>query len=175
VLVWLWERDVLDDRAYEMIKAIDPCFKKDEELSTLPLLWSSTPHASLFPAPLVYETWIIQEAGKAWEGLVVWGGISIDLEELLEIERGIHRRGLLTKLSLDDPGRFVAYDRVRRGLRCLETIRPWRARSADFGLLTWLYLTRDLNATDPRNKVFWYLVISILRRGINFQSITLLM
>jgi hypothetical protein len=63
---------------------------------------------------------------------------------------------LLTQLSLDDERRFVAYDRVRRGLKHLETIRLWRARSADFGLLTWLYLTLDLKVTNLRDKVFWH-------------------
>jgi hypothetical protein len=84
------------------------------------------------------------------------GDFSVGLEELLEIERVMRGRGLLTQLSLNDERRFVAYERARRGLRYLETIRLWRARPADFGLLTWLYPTQDLKATDPRDKAFWH-------------------
>ena len=99
----------------------------------------------------------------------------------MEVEKAIHHRGLLTKLSLDGQERFVAYDKVSRGLKCLEIIRLWRNRSTDFGLLTWLHLTRDLNATDPRDKVFWHygnlhcplkdqFPINLLRRSRNRLS-----
>jgi hypothetical protein len=40
VLIWLGERNILDDGAHKMIKALKPFFGKDEALSTLPPLWS---------------------------------------------------------------------------------------------------------------------------------------
>lgn len=50
---------------------------------------------------------------------------------------------------------MLDYKKISVALRCLENIGLWRDNAEDLGVLTWLHLTRDLDATDPRDKVFW--------------------
>lgn len=154
VLIWLGERDDLDDKAFDLIKDLSSYFGKNEKVSTLPPLWSCL--RTLLERPWFTRTWIVQEAGNARRGVVAWGGRSVDLEEFLGVADGISQRNaLLSELFSDGQMRIVDYEKLTRALSCLKIIRLWRDKSTNLGLISWLSYTRDLSATDARDKVFW--------------------
>lgn len=85
VLIWLGDRNVHDDEACAMINVLASSFDNQE---APPLVdqhyWSCL--RVFFQRPWFSRTWIVQEAGSAREGMVVWGRLCVDLEELLKVE-----------------------------------------------------------------------------------------
>ena len=120
-----------------------------------------------FRLPWFSRTWTVQEVGLASHAAVVWGGLAIEWNPIgltvMFLKR--HCKALLVKLGLTTE--------IERVFHIYTTFSPFVPMATFFHVIS---NVRQLNATDPRDKVFALLshptahTISIPRITLNWEG-----
>ena len=164
VVVWLGEEAVDDALAFNTVIRLERIFiNKSAESDLLRQMWNSTGGIDEIPGSLASEwralssllrkrwfsrVWIVQEITLARKATLVCGSLTLTWERFI-----VALANLLTS-----PLRGILFTQDRpQGISTLHifaNILTGRDSQKPLGLFDLLVLTRDLQATDPRDKIF---------------------